>query len=68
MVMDSDVILGGHMAPYLTEEDLAALHKKVKEKSAFPDEAYFIFLSEAARDSVPVGAALAYVKGFLEEI
>lgn len=68
MVMDCDVILGGHMAPYLTEEDLDALHKKVKEKSAFPDEADFIFLSEPAKDSVPVGAALAYVKGFLEEI
>lgn len=38
MVMDCDVILGGHMAPYLTEEDLAALHKKVRGKSAFSDE------------------------------
>ena len=68
MVMDCDVILGGHMAPYLTEEDLQVLHEKVREKSAFPDEQDFIFLSESAKDSVPVGAALGFVKEFLEEI
>lgn len=48
--------------------DLQVLHEKVREKSAFPDEQDFIFLSESAKDSVPVGAALGFVKEFLEEI
>lgn len=68
MVMDCDVILGGHMAPYLTRDDMAVLHEKVRRKSAFPDVEDFIFLSETAKDSVPVGAALEYVKGYLEHI
>nr|WP_288888216.1 ROK family transcriptional regulator [uncultured Blautia sp.] len=68
MVMDCDVILGGHMAPYLTRADMDILHEKVWEKSAFPDEEDFIFLSETARDSVPVGAALEFVRGFLDGI
>ena len=68
MVMDCDVILGGHMAPYLTRADMDILHEKVREKSAFPNEEDFIFLSETARDSVPVGAALEFVRGFLDGI
>lgn len=68
MVMDCDVILGGHMAPYLTDADLENLRKMAEEKSAFAEEKDYIFLSLSAGDSVPVGAALAYVKEFLDDI
>lgn len=68
MVMDCDVILGGHMAPWFTEADLKMLQDMVNDKSAFTEDEPFLYLAKSAGDSVPVGAALSYLKDFLDNI
>lgn len=68
MIMDCDIILGGHMAPWLTKTDLETLQKMADEKSAFTEDEPFLYLSKSAGDSIPAGAALSYLKDFLDHI
>ena len=66
MVQDCDIILGGHMAPYLNQSDLKILNTRAREKSIFPDMEDYIQISQSPEHSVPIGAALPYVLDFLE--
>ena len=42
MVLEHTVILGGHVAPYFTDEDLSKIRHYVAERSTFDDETSFI--------------------------
>ncbi|GAB4960084.1 hypothetical protein MAHJHV51_54330 [Mycobacterium avium subsp. hominissuis] len=68
LVINRDFILGGHISPYLKDEDLQILHEKVNEKTAFPSEEPFIFISRSNEDGVPVGAAIPFIQSFLDSI
>ncbi|KGT37329.1 ROK family transcriptional regulator [Weizmannia sp. FSL K6-0777] len=68
LVINRDFILGGHISPYLKDEDLYILHEKVNEKTAFPSEEPFIFISRSNEDGVPVGAAIPFIQSFLDSI
>lgn len=68
MVMDSIIILGGHVAPYLTQEDLDRLFAAVQARSAFPESENFLRLGVQERDIIAVGAAIPFVRAFLESI
>lgn len=68
MTFDCNVILGGQLAAYITEEDLAYLHQRIREITAFPEEDAFVFSGKSKKHVVPIGAALPYIKTFLEEI
>lgn len=66
--LDSLVVLGGHVASYMRQEDIIALHEKIQKASAFPEKEPFILLGKCRVDAVCIGAALPLVKQFLESI
>lgn len=68
MVLDCDLILGGPMASYLTEEDAAVLNGLVREKSTFRSMRPYIRLSTCSTNVIAVGSALVYLREFLDSI
>ncbi|KKI91557.1 NagC protein [Bacillus sp. SA1-12] len=68
LVINRDFILGGHISPFLEVKDMEILHKKVYEKTAFPSNEPFIFISRSPENGVPVGAAIPFIQTFLNAI
>lgn len=68
MVQDSAVVLGGYIAPYLTEEDLSKLFAFIQLRSAFPESESFLRLGVQENDVVAIGAAIPFIREFLTEI
>lgn len=68
LVINREFIIGGHISPYLEEQDLHILHEKVHEKTAFPSHEPFIHLSRSPENGVPVGAAIPFIQSFLDRI
>ena len=68
MVIDSDIVLGGHLAPYLTEEDIKELHRRVQKNTAFPEKERFLYAGRRRKHAVAIGAALPFVSEFLSEV
>ena len=64
LVYDTDFILGGHLAPYLQEEDLLFLHEKIRQLTPFGEPADFLRISKMPQDNICIGAALPYIQGF----
>lgn len=68
LVIESTVILGGHITPYFSEEDLASVRRQVLEMSTFQDSTDYIVPGRCRSDAVSIGAALPFIKEFLEKI
>lgn len=68
MVMDSVIILGGHIAPYLTQEDLDQLFAAIQSRTAFPERENFLRLGVQENDIIATGAAIPLVRSFLTSI
>lgn len=68
MLIDYDVILGGHLAAYLQPEDLAALHRLVAARTAFPTDRQFIKRARCGTNPNAIGAALPFIREFLETV
>lgn len=68
LVYDTDFILGGYLAPYLREEDLAFLHEKIRQTTPFPESADFLMISKMPEHNISIGAALPYIQAFLNTI
>ncbi len=66
LVHDTDFILGGYLAPYLTQEDIAFLHEQIDGMTPFSEAADFIHRSNMPKHNITIGAALTYIKAFLE--
>lgn len=67
-VIESPVILGGHLTPYFTDEDLDCLRKQAAALSAFPESASYIMAGKCRNDAVSTGAALPFIQEFLQDI
>lgn len=68
MVMDSVVVLGGHIAPYLTEEDLTWLFTAIQARTAFPENENFLCLGVQEQNAIAIGAAIPFIRDFLDSI
>ena len=68
MLVDCDVVLGGHLGPYITEEDVLKLNHLARKKSAFPETRAYIKLGKCPAAVVAIGAGLSYVSAFLAGI
>ncbi|WP_330585607.1 ROK family protein [Clostridium sp. 1xD42-85] len=68
LVINREVILGGHISPYLNEQDIEILHDKIHQESPFPIKEPFISISQAQEDSVATGAAIPFIQSFLDDI
>lgn len=67
LIYDTDFVLGGHLAPYLCEEDLSFLYDKIEELTPFTEAPDFLMLSKMPRHNVSIGAALTYIQTLLNE-
>ncbi|KAB8137552.1 ROK family transcriptional regulator [Gracilibacillus oryzae] len=68
LVINRKFILGGHLSSYLTDADLDILHKKVADRSAFPSKHPFIQISRSPKQGVPKGAALPFIRDFIQSV
>lgn len=65
LVIECPIILGGHLAPYMKEEDFRYLHLVIQKHMSFPEEESFLLQGIPSPHSVPIGAALKLIKPFL---
>ncbi|MDO5549499.1 MAG: ROK family transcriptional regulator [Eubacteriales bacterium] len=68
MVLDSWIILGGHIAPFLTDEDLEELFSLIQKRTAFPENENFLRLGVQEKDVVAIGAAIPAIQDYLGSI
>ncbi|WEG13436.1 ROK family transcriptional regulator [Pullulanibacillus sp. KACC 23026] len=68
LVINREFILGGHITPYLNESDIQLLHEKVDERTAFPSNESFIYISRSPEYGVTIGAAIPFIQSFLNSI
>ena len=68
MVMDSVIVLGGHIAPYLTQSDLDRLFAAIQVRTAFPENKNFLHLGVQEDDIIATGAAIPFVRSFLDSV
>lgn len=67
LVNDVDFILGGHLAPYFTEDDIRVLYDVVRKDCPFEEPDDFILISKMPSHNINIGAALPFIKDFLED-
>lgn len=68
LVIESTVILAGHITPYFTAEDFAFIKEEVKNLSTFQDPAEYMIQGKCRNDAVSIGAAIPFVREFLDNI
>lgn len=68
VLMDCEIILGGHIVPYLTENDLYRLNALLREKNSFPDQREYVRIGKCSHAVVATGAALLFISDFLRSI
>lgn len=66
MILNCDVILGGHLAPYLNQNDMDTLTLMVTQDSAFNQGRPAIFLEQ--NSCIARGAALYFIRQFIDSI
>ena len=67
LIYDTDFILGGHLAPYLCKADLSFLYEQIEQLTPFTETSDFLMLSKMPRHNISIGAALTYIRAFLNE-
>lgn len=67
MVLETPVILGGHIASYLTDSDLDLIREKVAARSTFDNNVTYILTGKCKKDAVAIGAAVPYIQEFTEQ-
>lgn len=68
LIYDTDFILGGYLAQYLREEDLAVLYEEIRKLTPFSEAQDFLRISKMPRHNITIGAALPFVQAFLNEV
>lgn len=68
LIYDTDFILGGYLAPYLCEKDIAFLHEQIRQLTPFTEEADFLLISKMPKHNITIGAALPYIQNFLNTL
>lgn len=66
MVIESTVILSGRITPYLSDEDIERVREAVFHISTFQDPVSYIIPGRCRIDAVSIGAALPFIKEFLD--
>ena len=66
LVNDTNFILGGHLAQYFMEDDIKIIYDNVRSYTPFDDADDYILLSKMPSHNITIGAALFYIRAFLE--
>lgn len=67
-VIDSDIIIGGILAPYFTDGDISLLQAKIKSVPFFTDRTIKIYVGQNGEFAPALGASLHFVKKSLFDI
>lgn len=65
LIIDCPVIISGYLAPYINKSDLLYLLEKINEHALFPMNQDQISVGDHGQYTPAIGAALYYVKQFL---
>ena len=65
LIYDIDFILGGYIASYLCEDDLAFIHEKIQQMTPFEEPQDFLLISKMPKHNITIGAALPFILEFL---
>lgn len=65
LIYDKTFILGGYLAPYLLESDIAFLYEEIQKLTPFPESSDFLQISKMPKHNITIGAALPYIRDFL---
>ena len=68
LFIDTKYILGGHLAPYFTEDDVKILYDKIRESTPFIEDDDYILPSKMPSHNITIGAALPYIIDFLNDV
>ena len=68
MLFDSNLIIGGHIGEYLTPLMLVDIQKKVQQLDPFKGIPTYIKLCSYKREAAATGAALIFVREFLNQV
>lgn len=68
LVYDTDFIISGYLAEYMTEKDFQYLYDKIHEQTPFEEENDFLIRGRMPKHSITVGAALPYIRNFLDTL
>lgn len=68
LVQDSLFIMGGHLAPYITEDDIRFIYREIRQMCPFVDRDDFIRVSKMPSHNITIGASLPYIRAFLDDI
>lgn len=68
LMQDVDIILGGHLAPYFTEQDIRFMYDEIRKLCPFEEADDFIHISKMPSHNITVGIALPYIRKFLDDI
>lgn len=67
LVNDVDYILGGHLAPYFTEDDINVLYDEISNLCPFEENRDYILISKMPSHNINIGAALPFIEKFLND-
>lgn len=68
MVIDAPIIISGYLAPYFTAQDIDYMAKEIRSSSPFSFDKENILIGVHGQYTPAIGAALFYIKQFLESI
>ena len=68
LLLEREIIIGGGMADFVTDEDVNYLEEKIIERSSFKVEKGFIHIASVRKDASVIGAALPYIANFVPDV
>ena len=66
LLYDTDFVLGGYLAAHLQDKDIDFLYDEISQMTPFPETRNYIHISKMPKHSITIGAALPYIRDFLE--
>ncbi|MDY4281466.1 MAG: ROK family protein [[Pasteurella] mairii] len=65
LMLDRDIVLGGKISPYLIQDDLDLLRKKMEAKATFSLDNINIQIAQQQSNAEVIGAGLYFIKHYL---
>lgn len=66
LTYDLDFILCGYLADHMSNENLQYLYREIQKQTPFEEAPDFLTLSKMTKHSITIGAALPYIRKFLD--
>lgn len=66
LLYDTVYVLGGYLAPRILDEDIEYMYDQIASLTPFPETRDYIRISKMPKHNITIGAALPYIRGFLE--